>query len=74
MSKSADTVNTTEQKKRKQRVSSREKAQIELKDLIEKRDEIDKQINIMEAKCLQLFAKSDPDLKARAFGISSDKK
>lgn len=74
MSKSADTVNTTEQKKRKPRVSSLERAQSDLIKFKKKRDEIDKQIDILEAKCLQLFAKSDPDLKARAFGVSNDKK
>ena len=73
MSKSADTVNTTEQKKRKPRVSSLEKAQNALKDLIEKRDALNKQIEALQTKCAAIIINSDPDLRARAYGTPERK-
>jgi hypothetical protein len=53
---------------RKKRISALSKAQSELAKLEEKRNEINVQISALKERCIQLYAKSDPDIKAKALG------
>lgn len=53
---------------RKERISALSKAQGDLAKLKEKRSEINLQITALEAKCIQLYIKTDSDIKAKALG------
>lgn len=54
---------------RKERISALSKAQSDLAKLEEKRNVINAQISALKERCIQLYAKTDPDIKAKALGI-----
>lgn len=57
---------------RKERTSSLVKAQNELAKLKEKLKALTEQIDDLEEKCIQLYSRKDPDIKAKALGVAAN--